>query len=86
MRKTPPPPPTTEQRIAAFADHLLPHMVTEYWARNMAERLVAYDPAAEFFAEVRFLKNDRIIVDYRATGERRMLTFVVPRWMPPIVD
>lgn len=86
MRKITPPAPTAEQRLAGFTQRLIPPMVTDYWARDMAERLLAYDPTAESFVAIRFLKNDRIVVDYKATGERRVLTFVVPRWMPPIVE
>lgn len=75
--------PTVDERIAALAARLTPHMADALWGADLARRMVAYDPLAESFENIRFLPDSRIVVDYRPTGGTRILTFVVPHWTPP---
>ena len=82
-RRPAPPPPTIAQRLASLTASLTGPMADGDWAADLARRIVYYDPLAEMYDGIRFMPGDRIIVSYRATGETRALTYVVPRWTPP---
>jgi len=76
-------PPTISQRIASLTASLTGPMANGAWAADLAHRIVDYDPLAELYDGIRFMPDDRIVVTYRATGDRQTLTYVVPRWTAP---
>lgn len=66
----------TRQLTNTFGGH------TE-WARDAAERLLAYDPPASYVHDVRWEPGDRLVVTYRTNPRGRLLTFVIPKWEDP---
>lgn len=75
---------TDDERLDHFTQRLTHPMAKIEWARDMAARLVAYDPLAREYVGIDFMPNDRIVVSYRCDGRsHRVHTFVEPRWTKP---
>lgn len=75
---------TDDQRLDHFTAALSGPMCDVEWARDLAARLVAYDPLAAEYVGIKFMPGDRIVVSYRCDGpSRRIHTFVEPKWIKP---